>query len=333
MLRAVELSRRGLGQTSPNPPVGAVIVDANGAVVGEGWHERAGEAHAEVRALAAAGSQARGGTAVVTLEPCNHTGRTGPCTAALLAAGIRRVVVALRDPSPVAGGGVEVLRAAGVSVELGVESAAAQSVAGYWLTAVAQQRPFVTWKFAATLDGRSAAADGTSQWITDEPARQDVHRLRAEADTILVGVGTVLADNPALTVRLADFTGRQPRRVVVDSHGRTPAAYRDDHTWIATAAEVGAMSDGRVDLHKLLSRLYEQGSRAVLLEGGPRLAGGMIAAGLVHRVVGYLAPKLLGAGPTALVDAGISTIAAALPLAVTDIARVGADIRLVASIE
>jgi diaminohydroxyphosphoribosylaminopyrimidine deaminase/5-amino-6-(5-phosphoribosylamino)uracil reductase len=334
MARAVGLAARGSATTLPNPVVGCVVLDAAGEVVGEGWHERPGGPHAEVAALAAAGERARGGTAVVTLEPCNHTGRTGPCTLALIDAGIARVVVAVRDPWPAAAGGLERLRAAGVDVEVGVHEAAAVQVNEPWLVAMRRGRPFVTWKFAATLDGRSAAADGTSKWITGEAARLDVHRLRAEVDTMLVGVGTVLADDPQLTVR--DAAGapaaRQPLRVVADSAGRTPPGARvRDHqapTWIATAEEVGGGVGGGVDLDALLKALHARERRHVLLEGGPRLAGAMLQAGLVDRVVAYLAPALLGAGPAALGDAGITSIGGAARLEVLDVARIGDDVRV-----
>lgn len=332
MRRAITLAARGLGRTSPNPVVGCVVLDASGAVVGEGWHARAGGPHAEVMALAVAGERARGGTAVVTLEPCNHIGRTGPCTRALLAAGIVRVVIAVPDPTPLAAGGAAMLRAAGVEIELGLLTDAAADGNLAWLAAVRTGKPFLTWKFAATLDGRSAASDGTSRWITSAAAREDVHRLRASMDTIVAGVGTVLADDSALTVRLPDHDGWQPLRVVVDSAGRTPPAARvrdgAAETWIATAAEVGAGPDGRVDLDKLAAALYARGSRAALLEGGPTLAGAALAAGLVDRVVAYLAPALLGAGPAALGDAGISTIEQALRLDVSDVTVIGTDIRI-----
>jgi len=329
---AIALAARGLGRTSPNPVVGCVVFDPSGAVAGEGWHARAGGPHAEVVALREAGPRARGGTAVVTLEPCKHTGRTGPCTQALLDAGIARVVVAVPDPNPLAAGGAALLRAAGVEVELGVLTDAASAGNIAWLTAVRTAKPFLTWKFAATLDGRSAAADGTSRWITGPEARADVHRLRSTVDTVMAGVGTILADDSALTVRLPGHDGWQPLRVVVDSAGRTPATarVRDDsaETWIATAAEVGAGPDGRVDLDKLTAALHARGCRSVLLEGGPTLAGAALAAGLVDRVVGYVAPVLLGAGPAALVDAGISSIGEALRLDVTDVTVVGTDVRI-----
>jgi diaminohydroxyphosphoribosylaminopyrimidine deaminase/5-amino-6-(5-phosphoribosylamino)uracil reductase len=339
MLRAIALSRQGLGSTSPNPVVGCVILDASGNVAGEGFHAYAGGPHAEVRALAAAGDRARGGTAVVTMEPCNHTGRTGPCTQALISAGIVRVVAAVDDPNPLARGGTETLRANGVDVEVGVRHDEAYTANRAWLTAtrraaLGDPRPFVIWKFASTLDGRSAALDGTSQWITSPEARADVQELRHGVDAIIVGVGTVLADNPHLTARndAGALANRQPIRVIVDSLERTPphARVRDTsaRTYIATAAEIGAGADGRVDLRKLGAALFERGCRRVLLEGGPTLAGAFLREGLVDEVVGYLAPKLLGAGPSALIGAGIVTIAEAIDLELTDVRRVGPDLRI-----
>ena len=339
MRRAIALAARGLGTTSPNPVVGCLLLDAEGEVVGEGFHAYAGGPHAEIVALAQAGERARSGTAVVTLEPCNHTGRTGPCSHALINAGVRRVVIAVDDPTPVAAGGATTLRAAGVQVETGVRRREAEEANVAWLTAVRRGRPYVTWKFAATLDGRSAAADNTSQWITSAPARSDVHVLRSTMDAIMVGAGTVIADDPQLTVRdLRDGTLaiKQPLRVVVDSSGRTPekARVRDvaAPTWIVTTDEVGAGPDGRVDLNSLLAALFGRGIRSVLLEGGPTLAGSFLAAGLVDQVIGYVAPKLLGAGKPALVDAGVGTIADAIELDLTDIAQIGPDLRFTASL-
>jgi diaminohydroxyphosphoribosylaminopyrimidine deaminase/5-amino-6-(5-phosphoribosylamino)uracil reductase len=333
MRRAIALAAAGLGSTSPNPCVGAVVLDPDGRIAGQGHTAPAGGPHAEIVALAEAGARARGGTVVVTLEPCNHTGRTPPCVDALLAADVARVAVGVRDPNPRAAGGVEALRAAGVHVEVGVRAAEAAHGLRYWLTAVRNHRPYVIWKFAATLDGRSAAADGTSKWITSEAARADVHALRGTVDAIVAGVGTVLADDAALTVR-GTVEPRWPLRVVVDSSGRTPenARVRDDTapTWIATAAEVGSTADGRVDLAALLKMLFAQGVRAVLVEGGPTLAGAFIAAGLVDEIVGYVAPKLLGAGPAALADAGVTTMGGALDLTLTDVTRIGPDLRLTA---
>ena len=338
MRRAVALAARGEGTTAPNPNVGAVLLDAHGQVVGEGWHERAGGPHAEVAALAAAGERARGATAVVTLEPCAHTGRTGPCAQALLSAGVARVVYAVADPTPVAAGGAEVLRAAGVEVLGGVLTEEAERANARWLTVVRLRRPYTTWKYAATMDGRSAAADGTSRWITGDAARADVHRLRAQADAVVAGVGTVLADDPALTARDADGRPlpRQPLRVVVDTHGRTPpgARVRDDaaETWVATGAELGYGPDGRVDLRALATALHARGIQSAFLEGGPALAGAFLAAGLVDRVVGYVAPALLGAGPAALGPAGIPTITAALRLELEDVVRLGDDVRITARV-
>jgi diaminohydroxyphosphoribosylaminopyrimidine deaminase/5-amino-6-(5-phosphoribosylamino)uracil reductase len=335
MRRAVELSASGAGSTYPNPSVGCVVLDPSGAVAGEGRTADGGRPHAEVVALAAAGHRARGGTAVVTLEPCAHTGGTPPCVDALVAAGVSRVVVAVRDPHRVAAGGADAQRAKGIDVEIGLLEAEAAHAQRAWLHGVHTHRPYVTWKFAATLDGRTAAADGTSRWITSAEARADVHRLRAQADTIVAGIGTVLADDPQLTVRRDDGTAapRQPLRVVVDSRGRTPegARVRDDvaPTLVVTAADLPA-ADGRVDLRALLARLYADGRRHVFVEGGATLAGAFVSAGLVDEVVAYLAPALLGDGPAALGSAGISSIHEALRLDVTEVLRVGADVRITA---
>jgi diaminohydroxyphosphoribosylaminopyrimidine deaminase/5-amino-6-(5-phosphoribosylamino)uracil reductase len=336
MRRAITLASRATATTLPNPVVGCVLLAPDGRIVAEGWHEHPGGPHAEVIALAQAGAEARGSTAVVTLEPCAHHGRTGPCADALLAAGVKRVLIAVPDPSKAAAGGAERLRAGGVDVEIGLLEDEATAGNEPWLVATRRERPYVTWKLAASLDGRVAAADGSSRWITGEEARLDGHRLRAEVDTMLVGVGTVLADDPQLTAR--DEHGRalerQPLRVVLDSAGRTPrtARVRDRsaRTWIATAAELGTDGAGRVDLTALMQRLYEKDRRHVLLEGGPRLAGAMIEAGLVDRVIAYLAPALLGAGPNALDSAGITTIAEAWRLEFVDVRRVGSDVRVLA---
>lgn len=339
MRRAVALSQQVLGTTSPNPPVGAVALDRTGAVVGEGATRPPGGAHAEVVALEAAAGRAD--TVVVTLEPCDHTGRTGPCSQALLDAGVNRVVVACTEPTALAGGGVARLRAAGVEVLTGVlaEEVARGPLEG-WLHRQRTGRPFVTWKYATTLDGRVAAADRSSRWITGEAARAEVHRLRAESDAVVVGIGTVLADDPQLSVR--PHPGHQPLRVVVDSAGRTPAAARvlDDvaPTLVATvdggyagpqALVLPAGPDGRVDLAALLAALDERGAVAVMLEGGPTLAGAFVAAGLVDRVVGYVAPALLGDGPAALAGTGITTIGDAVRLRLDEVTRVGDDVRLV----
>ncbi|MET8686709.1 bifunctional diaminohydroxyphosphoribosylaminopyrimidine deaminase/5-amino-6-(5-phosphoribosylamino)uracil reductase RibD [Streptomyces sp. NPDC004732] len=351
MRRAITLAARGLGSTSPNPVVGCVILDAAGESVGEGWHQRAGGPHAEVHALRAAGERARGGTAFVTLEPCNHTGRTGPCAQALIDAGIARVVYAVGDPNPAATGGAQTLRAAGIPVEQGLlEEAAAEGNAA-WLTSVRLGRPHVTWKYAATLDGRTAAADGTSRWITSAESRADVHRLRAECDAVVVGSGTQRADDPHLAVRVVADTETaavQPLRVVVDTNGTavTPGArVLDDAapTLIAVADDASPAYDtdktvripraeGGLDIRTLLDVLHARGVRSVLLEGGPTLAGAFVAAGAVDRVVGYLAPVLLGAGPAALTGGGITTITEALRLDVSETVRIGPDLRITATL-
>ncbi|MFI1867115.1 bifunctional diaminohydroxyphosphoribosylaminopyrimidine deaminase/5-amino-6-(5-phosphoribosylamino)uracil reductase RibD [Streptomyces jumonjinensis] len=345
MRRAIELAARGLGATSPNPVVGCVITDASGRTAGTGYHQRAGGPHAEVHALRAAGDRARGGTAYVTLEPCDHTGRTGPCTQALIDAGISRVVYAVGDPDRQAAGGARTLRAAGLQVESGLlaEEAAAGNTA--WLTAVRLGRPHVLWKYAATLDGRIAAGDGTSRWITSPESRADVHRLRAEADAVVVGSGTLRADDPQLAVRGVDHAV-QPLRVVLDTHATlTPAARVLDGA-APTLIAVGERADirhlpgvdvvrlpaaeGGIAVPALLDVLYGRGVRSVLLEGGPTLAGAFVAAGAVDKVVGYLAPALLGAGPAALAGGGITTIAEALRLDMTDAVRLGPDLRITA---
>lgn len=348
MRRAIELAARGLGSTSPNPVVGCVITDAHGTVVGEGWHQRAGGPHAEVHALRAAGPAARGGTAYVTLEPCNHTGRTGPCAQALIEAGVTRVVYAVSDPNPQASGGGATLRAAGIATEAGLLEQEAEEGNAAWLTSVRRGRPHVLWKYAATLDGRIAAADGTSRWISSPESRADVHRLRAEADAVVVGSGTLRADDPHLAVRGRPGTdpADQPLRVVLDTRAtvRPGARVLDDAapTLIAVAEDADTGHLPGVDLvrlpadangisvHALLAELHRRGVRSVLLEGGPTLAGAFVAAGAVDKVVGYLAPVLLGAGRTALGDAGIDTIADALRLRITETVRIGPDLRVTA---
>lgn len=325
MARARELGAHVLGTTSPNPAVGAVILDATGAPVGEGGTAPPGGPHAEVVALAQAGERARGGTAVVTLEPCAHTGRTGPCVAALLAAGITRLVVAVPEPTELAGGGAQRLRAAGVDVVVGVERELAETgaLAG-WLTGVRAHRPFVIWKVAATMDGRVAAADGSSRWITGPDARAAVHRLRAGCDAVVVGSGTALVDDPQLTVRddAGRLTERAPLRVVVDRSGRVPAdaRVRDDAapTLVSRAADPAA----------LLSELFQADVRRVLLEGGPTLAAAFLRAGLVDEAVLHLAPTLLGAGPALVADLGIASIEGAMPFDVTDVTLLGRDVQV-----
>jgi diaminohydroxyphosphoribosylaminopyrimidine deaminase / 5-amino-6-(5-phosphoribosylamino)uracil reductase len=325
MARARDLGASALGTTSPNPAVGAVVLAPDGGIVGEGATQPPGGPHAEMRALAQAGERARGGTVVVTLEPCAHTGRTGPCADALIAAGVARVVVAVPEPTELAGGGAERLRAAGIDVEVGVEQAEAEdgALAG-WLTGVRQHRPFVVWKAAATLDGRVAAADGTSRWITGEEARAAVHRLRATCDAVVVGSGTAITDDPQLTVR--DVSGRaadgQPLRVVVDRSGRVPTTAR-----MLDAAAPTLLSRA-ADPAALLAELFDRDVRRVLLEGGPTLAAAFLREGLVDEVLVHLAPTLLGAGPFLVGDLGIATIADALRLTVADVTLLGGDVQV-----
>jgi diaminohydroxyphosphoribosylaminopyrimidine deaminase / 5-amino-6-(5-phosphoribosylamino)uracil reductase len=352
MQRAVHVSADALGSTNPNPCVGAVVVDKDGRIVGEGVTQPVGGAHAEVGALRAAGELARGATIVVTLEPCAHTGRTQPCTEAIIAAGIARVVYAFDDPHPAAAGGAERLRAAGIEVETGVLTDAAAQVLGSWLFAIGNGRPHLTWKYAATLDGRTAAVDGTSRWITGDAARIDVHHERAMVDAVIVGVGTVLIDDPSLTVR--DWpTTRQPLRVVVDSAARTPAtaAVLDAaaSTLVAVGADAGAEQvaalqergadvirlarpDGRVDLVALLGALYQREVCLTMLEGGPTLAASFVRDRLVDRVLGYHALALLGAGVPLIGDFGVSTLAGARRLALDEVSRLGDDVRMVSRV-
>jgi diaminohydroxyphosphoribosylaminopyrimidine deaminase/5-amino-6-(5-phosphoribosylamino)uracil reductase len=317
MRRALELAERGRGLTSPNPLVGAVVV-CNGEIVGEGFHERAGGPHAEVVALQAAGGRARGATLYVTLEPCNHTGRTPPCVPAIFAAGITRVVAAVADPNPrVVGGGVAALRERGVAVVTGVlaDEAAAQNRA--FFTAMRERRPHVTLKAGMTADGKIADLNGTARWITGEAARAASHRQRSTMDAIVVGITTVLRDDPALTVRLGTPWPREPWRVVLDSQARTPAAARvitgarPSRALIAVGeaaptARVAALQaagatvlrvptrDGRVDPAAVLRALLERDVLAVLVEGGGEVHAALLDAGLVDRVTLYVAPLLLG---------------------------------------
>ncbi|MGA8851958.1 MAG: bifunctional diaminohydroxyphosphoribosylaminopyrimidine deaminase/5-amino-6-(5-phosphoribosylamino)uracil reductase RibD [Aeromicrobium sp.] len=323
MRRALEIARER-GSVLPNPTVGCVLLTPEGREISRGATIRHG-AHAEVDALRLAGDAARGGTAVVTLEPCNHTGRTGPCSQALIRAGIRRVVFAQADPHVTAAGGADTLRAAGISVEAGILADEVAGMNAAWTFAVTEGRPFVTWKYAATLDGRSAAPDGTSQWITGVEARRDVHRFRAASDAIMVGTGTVLADDPRLTIRDEHDQPvpreEQPLRVVVgDSPIPTAARVLDE------AAPSIVISSH--DPAAVLAQLAEREVRHVWLEGGPRLAGAFWDAGLIDRVIGYIAPAMLGAGHPA-VSGGASTLSDLRPLDITDLTVVGSDIRFI----
>jgi diaminohydroxyphosphoribosylaminopyrimidine deaminase/5-amino-6-(5-phosphoribosylamino)uracil reductase len=320
MARALDLAQTPGVPLGPNPRVGCVILAPDGTVLAEGFHRGAGSPHAEVDALIAAGERAGGATAVVTLEPCNHSGRTGPCAQALLAAGVARVVYAQSDSNPVALGGGATLAAGGIDVEGGLMADEARAVNRVWTFAVEHGRPFVTWKFATTLDGRSAAADGTSRWVSSRPARLDTHRLRGLCDTILVGTGTVLVDDPQLTVRDEDDRDlpreRQLLRAVMGLRD-VPAGRRvlDD------AADTVLLRTR--DPREALDDLFARDRQHVFLEGGPTVAAAFVRAGLVDEIVAYVAPMLLGAGRSAVGDLGIGTIADALRLDVTDVTVLG----------
>lgn len=319
---AIRAAEEVKGSTYPNPPVGAVILDAAGQVAGVGGTRPPGQEHAEVVALAGAGAAARGGTAVVTLEPCNHQGRTGPCVDALAVAGVSRVVYAVADPNPQAAGGAARLRTLGIEVLDGLASdRVSAGPLREWLHKQRTGRPHVTWKYGASVDGRSAANDGTSQWITSEQSRADVHRRRAFADAVLVGTGTVFADDPQLTARTPDneLVPHQPLRVVVGMREVSSDAKvlnDDSHTMVIRThdpAEVLAALGDRTD---------------IILEGGPTLAGAFLRAGLVDRILAYLAPMLLGGNVPAVEDVGVTTLSRALRWEYDQIERMGPDVLL-----
>lgn len=317
MLRALELAATPGVPLGPNPRVGCVVLAPDGTTLVEGFHRGAGTAHAEAAAIATAQEQGidlTGATAVVTLEPCNHTGRTGPCAQALIAAKVGRVVFAQSDPNPEAAGGAQTLREAGIDVEHGLMAAESHDLNRVWSFALAHQRPFVTWKFATSLDGRSAAVDGTSKWITSRAARIDTHRLRGLADTMLVGTNTVEVDDPQLTVRDAadEPIPDQPLRAVMGLRDLPARSRIFDGT-------AGTMHLRTHEPAEALAQLFAKERRHVFLEGGPTLAAGFWKAGLVDEVVTYVAPVLLGAGRNAVDDLGIHTITDAPHLRVTDV--------------
>jgi diaminohydroxyphosphoribosylaminopyrimidine deaminase/5-amino-6-(5-phosphoribosylamino)uracil reductase len=350
MAHALRLAKNGLYTTDPNPRVGCVIV-RDSQIVGEGWHRRAGEPHAEVLALAAAGQQARGATAYVSLEPCCHHGRTPPCSEALVRAGIARVVAAMPDPNPrVANQGVAELERAGIRVDIGLLQAEAERLNPGFISRMTRGRPYVRVKLAASLDGRTALANGESKWITGVDARADVQRLRARSSAILTGIGTVLADDPSLTVRDLDI-GRQPLRVVVDTRLRMRPDARmlslSGKTLVATAvAESGQAAvlsragadvivvhaDGeRVDLPGLLRILAEREVNELLVEAGASLCGSLLQAGLVDELVVYLAPHLLGSAAHGMFTIpGLDTMQDRVTLDIQDVRAVGHDWRITA---
>ena len=315
MQQALQIAAYAAGRTSPNPLVGAVIVK-DGRVVGQGWHRKAGTEHAEIHALRQAGELAAGATIYVTLEPCSHYGRTGPCSKALIDAGIQRVVIAMLDPNPlVAGKGVAMLKAAGIEVETGLLQAQAERLNEVFLKWIITKMPFTVMKTAMTLDGKIATAAGNSKWISNEVSRRRVHELRDVYDGILVGIGTVLADDPALTTRLASQSGKNPLRIVVDSRARTPLTAKvvtdgQAETLIAVtvaaeAAKVEALrqagvevlvvNDGQqVDLKQLFCRLGERGICSIFVEGGALINYSLLKAGLIDKVYSFIAPKMVG---------------------------------------
>lgn len=352
MALALRLAERGLHTTDPNPRVGCVVVK-DGAIVGQGWHERAGGPHAEVIALEQAGKQAESATVYVTLEPCCHIGRTAPCTQALIKAGVAQVVAAMEDPNPrVAGQGFEELAAAGISVQSGLLQAQAEALNPGFIMRMREHRPFVRCKLAMSLDGRTAMASGESEWITGPHARRDVQRQRARSSAVMTGIGTLLSDDPHLTVRDLDI-GRQPLRVVVDPRLSTPPTARmlglPGRTLLATAihdedVEESLKSAGAeilhlpghgdtVDLHALMAHLGRQEVNEVLLETGATLAGAMLREGLIDEVVIYMAPMLMGDSARALFHLpGLDTMAEGIALEIRDVRAVGSDWRITARV-
>jgi len=351
MAQALRLAERGLYTTTPNPRVGCLIVRA-GEIVGEGYHERAGEPHAEIHALRAAAERARGATAYVSLEPCSHHGRTPPCADALVQAGVTRVVAALQDPNPkVAGQGLARLRAAGIDAASGLLEAEARELNIGFVARMTRGRPWLRVKAAASLDGGTALANGHSQWITGEPARRDGHRWRARSCAVMVGIGTLLADNPRLTVRHVD-TPRQPLRIVVDRHLEIPLDARvleGGHALVVTAEDrpdktrrlqdLGATvayfpnDEGKVDLNALMQDLAERELNEVLVESGSRLNGALLRAGVVDELLVYLAPHLLGDTARGMFGLGeLASLEQRIDLTIRDVRRIGADLRILARV-
>ncbi|MGB9791161.1 MAG: bifunctional diaminohydroxyphosphoribosylaminopyrimidine deaminase/5-amino-6-(5-phosphoribosylamino)uracil reductase RibD [Thermacetogeniaceae bacterium] len=354
MERALELAALGRGKTSPNPMVGAVVV-LNGRVVGEGYHQKAGTPHAEIHALRQAGERAKNALLYVTLEPCCHYGRTPPCTEAIIRAGVKRVVVAVEDPNPlVAGKGIQALRDAGIEVEVGVLEEKARRLNEAFFKYMQERRPFVTVKAAMSLDGKIATSTGDSKWITGTEAREFVHRLRAESDAIMVGIGTVLADDPLLTVRLAG-EDKKPLRVIVDSNLRIPVhsqivrTAQDVPTVVASVegkcdeakkkelenagVEVWELPEdnGRVELYSLLEELAKREVLSVLLEGGATLNASALAAGIVDKVIFFYAPKIIGGGdaPGPFGGRGIDAVNKAIRVEELRWEKIGEDLMVV----
>jgi diaminohydroxyphosphoribosylaminopyrimidine deaminase/5-amino-6-(5-phosphoribosylamino)uracil reductase len=351
MAAALRLARKGLYTAHPNPRVGCVPVNS-GNVVGSGWHRRTGEAHAEANALDMAGDKAKGSIAYVTLEPCSHEGRTPPCANALVEAGVARVIAAMSDPNPkVSGSGFDLLRSSGIDVDTGLMQAEAEEINRGFVSRLKRGRPFVRLKIASSLDGRTAMASGESQWITGDAARRDVQRLRAQSGAIMTGAGTVLADDPALTVRdeSIDNDGLQPVRVVLDTRLKLPATARmlplpgqtamfcidDQHrTALENAGadiHLVAASDGQVDLHAVMQTLSTMEINDVLVESGPALAGSLLSEGLVDELVIYQAPHMMGSETRGMVTTPAwQALAQRQALEIVDVRMLGADIRVTA---
>lgn len=328
MDRALELALLGPAH-GPNPQVGCVLLGPDGRRVAEGWHAGAGTPHAEaaaVTAARAAGADLAGATAVVTLEPCSHTGRTGACTGLLADAGVARIVYAVDDPNPVAAGGASLLRSRNVDVVGGVRAQQGRDLLRVWLHAVTTGRPFVTLKLATSLDGRVAAADGSSRWITSEASRRHAHGLRARVDALAVGTGTVAADDPSLTARTpsGDLAGHQPLRVVVGRRDVPP-----DAALLGRGGEVVHVRTH--DVGAVLAELVAREVRHLLVEGGPTLAAAFLRSGAVDEVHAYVAPVILGAGPPAVADLGLRTLEEALTLVTLSVEQLGPDVLLVAA--
>jgi diaminohydroxyphosphoribosylaminopyrimidine deaminase/5-amino-6-(5-phosphoribosylamino)uracil reductase len=342
MRRALQLAEKGLYTATPNPRVGCVLTQGE-RIVGEGWHERTGAPHAEAHALAAAGAQARGANAYVSLEPCNHHGKTPPCADALVRAGVVRVVAALRDPNFQAAKGGEKLAAAGIRFEHGLMEEEARELNIGFVSRMTRGRPWVRMKIAATLDGRTALANGKSQWITGPEARKDGHRWRARACAIATGGGTVKADDPRLTVREVE-TPRQPLRVVIDSHVETPPQARilqGDKVVVFAAvsgktlpnAEIVVLPNagGKVDLRKMLEELARRGVNELHVEGGFKLNGSMVREACVDEFLIYLNPSLLGDSAQGMVNlAEITALDQRVALKLRSVERIGDDLRIIA---
>ena len=353
MVRALQLAERGLFTTHPNPRVGCVIVNGE-EVIGEGWHQKAGGPHAEIHALQQAGENARGATAYVTLEPCSHHGKTPPCADALIAAGISRVVIAMQDPNPqVAGAGIERLRKSGIEVSAGLLEADARALNPGFILRMSEGRPFVRCKMAMSLDGRTAMASGESQWITGADAREDGQRLRARSSAIMTGVGTVLADDPQMTVRLEGEAVKTPLRIVLDPHLSTPISAKilqgDAPTLIVTAVDEPGIQqqfeeagieviavpgcNDTIDLPALMQILANREINEIHLEAGATLSGAMLHEGLIDELNIYMAAKLMGSGARALFNTpGLELLADAVDLDIIDIRAVGADWRIRAKV-